>query len=476
MEVLIEHAPSRARTVPMTHQQRFLFEARKKNNTLRRLDTMTLRLSGKVRPELLLNSFEQVILRHDALRTRLVEVNGAWTQEIRDIQECQIRFRDISNHPSHENEESVLPRLDELIGKCWILDDAPLYYVDLLKVSESRFFLSHTLHHLIYDGYSINLIFRDIWSLYPALLRGQHPVLAEVPLQYSDYAIRQQREEAAWRDNHDAYWRARLDGASCARWPDDGGTAGVKTCATARARVPMDATLFSRLRQFARRERTLPSIVTLAAYVAVVSQQCEVRDFVLPMNVAGRCRADESALVGYLGHFLYLRMQLTENERFTGLLDKVRRELSQAMVHQDFGKVSGDIPELVGGVSFNWIKGQWEEMFGVPTQPEQAKLDIQVEAHPAAPFGQIVNFEPTETEGPAALLSELGFLFLENRDGITIVLSYRADLYSATAAGAALTSMSTALAKFLGDPYTRISTIEPAAPNSDFSNRPAALL
>ena len=459
MEAAIELAPSQARIVPLTFQQRFLLEARKKSHMVSRLDSMTLRLCGKVRPELLLRSFEELIRRHDSLRTRLIEVSGTWAQKITDFEECQVRSRDISDGSDDGDEELAFRCLDEFNGRRWNLDDQPLFYVEVLKLSERCYFLSYILHHLIIDATSINLMFREIWPLYTAHLRGQQPMLPDELCQYSDYAVQQQRAEFDWSQKHDPYWQARLDGASRVIWPSDGGTAGIKTCATALARATMDADLILRSRKLAQRERTLLSLVMLATHVAVVSQRCQVKNFIVPMVVSGRNSAQEGAMVGYMAHFLYLRIQLTGDERFVDLLDNVKREFNQAMLHQDSGRLSVRAPELVRGISFSWLKWHWEESCGVPTQAESSTLDAKVEVYPSIPFVQIVNFKPMETEGPAELLSEMAIQFLEARDGLVLVLRYRADLYSAAAAARVLAAVPMASAKLLRDPYARISTL-----------------
>ena len=455
MDAFIEIAPSEARVVPMTSQQRFLFEAYRKRKILSRFCINTLRLSGKVRTDLLLRSFREVIRRHDALRTRLIEVSGSRAQKVMNVEECQLRSRDISDGSDDGDEELAMRCLEEFAERRWNLDEEPLFYVEILKVSERRYFLRYAIHHLIFDAIALNLMLREIWAVYAALLRGRLPTLPVVPFQYSDYAIQQQRTEADWSDKHDLYWRARLHGATRVSWPADEGTPGLKTCATAVARAPIDVSLILRLREFARRERTLLSLVMLATCVATVSARCHQKDFVVPMVVNGRNSAEEGTVVGYLAHFIYLRMELTGDERFVDLLHKVKCEFNQALLHQDSGRVSVWAPELLEGMCFSWNKWNWEEFVGVPTSAEYINLDLKVEMCPGLP----ADFKPIETEGPPELLSEMTFSFLENGDGVTLFLFYRADLYSATAAGRVLAAIPTISARLLQSPYARLSTL-----------------
>ena len=166
------------------------------------------RLSGDLNPDLLRQSLDLLLARHESLRTGFVQRQGLLWQEIMPPQACPFEFTDT-------DEQGLETALHKLAGHRFNLDNAPLLHATLFRIGEREFVLSLSFHHIITDGLSMPIFIRELSACYEALAEGDTAVLPPLPLQFADFAAWQRRNLQGERSEKLlAYWRQELAGSS----------------------------------------------------------------------------------------------------------------------------------------------------------------------------------------------------------------------------------------------------------------------
>ncbi len=276
---------------PLTFQQQFLFERRQTYGILSRMDTFALNLAGRVRVDALEKSVAQLVRRHKVLRTIIVKTDGALKQKIDETGDFNLKVIDLSEISDSYIDMKAREVLDETSTQICDLERGALFEVRLIKLSEFRSLLVWSIHHMVSDGLSLNVMFREFWPLYSELSRGLPLPLISDPPQYCDYANWQHDTHNEWVEKHGAYWHRRLRDAAPVQWPVDGCAAKMNRRVVRAARVSLPEIVTPRIRELARSERTPTAMVMLAIYTAVVSRWCSQEDFIVPLNIAGKTQA-----------------------------------------------------------------------------------------------------------------------------------------------------------------------------------------
>ena len=214
---------------------------------------------GPLDLEALRLSIENVIQRHEALRTHISLRGGSITQRIAPSSSvCGYSLEVVTLDGQPQEAEARARRL----GRDFISDPpdwatAPAFHARLLKLSHASHILLVTVDHWVADGWSIGIVNRDILLSYIALTKGSPTARpAKPPMQYSDYAAWQRRTAASWETRHGAYWRDQLTGAQRIRWPIDNASTDAPSFRYATANVQIEPTLTHELRAFAQRRGT----------------------------------------------------------------------------------------------------------------------------------------------------------------------------------------------------------------------------
>ncbi|HZI06968.1 MAG TPA: AMP-binding protein, partial [Archangium sp.] len=173
-----------------------------------------VRLEGTLDVSALERSFAELVRRHESLRTTFVEAGGTAVQKIAPSLSVELPVQSLEQYPAAEHEERVRRLAREESQRPFELARGPLLRVKLLKLGESQHFLVLTMHHIISDGWSMGVLIREVAALYRAFASGQPSPLAELPLQYADYAAWQREWLRGEKlESQLAYWRQQLTGA-----------------------------------------------------------------------------------------------------------------------------------------------------------------------------------------------------------------------------------------------------------------------
>lgn len=368
---------------PLTFQQQWFWNLLQQYKTWNWLVRVCLRLSGPLNISALEASFDQLIRRHDTLRTRIIVRDGVPVQQVDPARGYPLAVVTPAEVLASAREADAERRIREFLDLGVDLATGPLLKVQLLKVREAEHLLVVAIHHVIADGSALNLMFREIWLLYAERLRVCPPALAGTPPQHSDYALRQSNTNELWEEKHGRYWRERLAGATCIQWPlSNEGLSRATPGQYNKLKISFGESLTAQARDLARSLRTYLSMIFLTGYVATLSRWCQQKDFVLPFVVAGRQDPKQEGMIGNLYHLLYLRMELRDDESFSELLSRVTQEFYRGVLHQDSGRLMTQLPELQMGTCVNWLPGPPLEDAGLPPPSVADKIGIRVEPFP----------------------------------------------------------------------------------------------
>ena len=315
-----------------------------------------MHLSGQLNIELLRNSFVQLLCRHEALRTRIAVVDGAPVQHIDEFCECSLEVIDLTGAPGQDPALAARHSAEKVLREPFHLSEGPVWAMRLLKVGDDEHVLVIAIDHIVSDIVSMDILWRELFTLYAQSVQGRPQSLPAVPAQFCDYAVWLHHTQHSWMHRHGAYWTERLAGARRVQLAGEpiASTAGFQWV---RQPVRCVRSHSERPRAWSLQERNTPVMCALTAYVALISRWCDTRDVVVAFLTTGRLYPELENTVGYFAAPLFLRLALFEDDSFLDLLGRVTREYGAASEHADSGRVAAQIPrpEFLWNPRFNWI-------------------------------------------------------------------------------------------------------------------------
>ncbi|HWS54702.1 MAG TPA: amino acid adenylation domain-containing protein, partial [Pyrinomonadaceae bacterium] len=328
----------RDRRLPLSYaQQRLWFiEQLEPGNTIYNVPA-AVRLEGELDAGALERALTEVVRRHESLRTTFPSVDGRPAQVISPPAPVELDAVDLSRLPVGEREEEARRLAAEESQRPFDLAAGPLFRASLLRLAGDEHVLLVTAHHIVSDGWSIGILVNELSALYAAFVRNEEPQLAELPIQYADYAA-WQRQWLSGRllDEQLRYWRERLSGAPpVLELPTDRPRPPVQTFRGSTHRFALSAETSRAAARLAEREGATPFMLLLAAFDALLYRYTGQSDVVVGTAVAGRTRAETERLIGFFVNTLALRTEVRGDEPFRGLLAKVREACLGAYAHQE---------------------------------------------------------------------------------------------------------------------------------------------
>ena len=295
-----------------------------------------LRLGGALDAAALERALGGIVRRHESLRTALAEVDGTPVQVIAPFTGFALPVEDLSALDDVAREAVVLRRASEDAARPFDLSAGPPVRVRLLRLADDDHALLLCMHHVVTDGWSMGVLFRELWALYAAHRDGTEPELAGLPVQYADYAV-WQREQLRGEplERELAYWKGQLAGApALLELPTDHPRPAAQAYGGAYAHLDLPAELAGRLRALGRREGATLYMVLLAAFQVLLSKYAGSADVVVGSPVAGRTRREVEELIGFFVNTLVLRTDLGGDPDFREVLRRVRETALGAQEHQ----------------------------------------------------------------------------------------------------------------------------------------------
>ncbi len=294
------------------------------------------RLRGALDAAALAGAWRGMVRRHEILRTTFPAEDGEPRQRIAPASAPRLPVVDLTRLPRTRRDSEQAHLLDAAARQPFDLERGPLLRLLLLRRGRRRHVLFRNLHHIVSDGWSDEILERELSAFYASIRKRRPPSLPELPLQYADFAVQQRRSVAAGAlEAGFAYWQQRLSGAP----PELALPRDRPRASSARARGgvlerPLAPHLGAALERLGLAAATTPFMVFCAAFTALLRRLTGARDLLLGTPAANRSSRQAEALVGVFVNTLVLRVELPGDPTFEELLCRVRDEVLAAHAHR----------------------------------------------------------------------------------------------------------------------------------------------
>ena len=295
-----------------------------------------IRLGGQLNILALQQALNEIIIRHEVLRTTFNVLNGTPMQVVHGPAPFALQVVDYSGFPSDVCECKLQRLACSNAEQPFNLADGPLLRGALVRMGDHDHVLLLTIHHIISDGWSIGIFARELSVLYENLSAGKASPLPELSIQYGDYA-EWQREylKGAVLDRLRWYWCKQLAGAPVLELPTDRPRPAMQTFNGADVDIQFDRQLLEDLTQLSVREGGTLFMTLLAAFSVLLARYSGQEDVCVGTPIANRTHVETEPLMGFFVNTLVMRCDLSGNPSFRTLLQRVRKLALQAYAHQD---------------------------------------------------------------------------------------------------------------------------------------------
>ncbi|HKH48756.1 MAG TPA: amino acid adenylation domain-containing protein, partial [Thermoanaerobaculia bacterium] len=407
-----------------------------------------LRLQGILDVGVLARTLGEVVRRHETLRTSFRETAEGPVQVIAPARPRPLPVVDLAGlpEPRRRAESSRLAAEEAL--RPFDLSRGPLLRAALLRLGGEDHVALFTLHHVVSDGWSMQVLVEEVGALYGAYLAGLPSPLAPLPVQYADYAAWQR----SWLSGETlkaelGYWRTRLAGLPPRlELPTDRPRPAVETRRGAVRGLALDPELSARLADLGRRAGATPFMTLLAAWQALLGRWAGVEDLAVGTPIAGRSREEVERLIGFFVNTLVLRGDLSGGPSFRELLGRVRQASLEAHEHQEvpFERL---VEELAPQRSLSHSP-LFQVLFALQNVRRQA-LDLPG-----------MRLSPLASGADVTAQFELSFSLEQAGDRIFGSLTYNTDLFDGATAERMLGHFAALLAQAGEDPDRRLPELD----------------
>ncbi|HEU4963349.1 MAG TPA: amino acid adenylation domain-containing protein [Bacilli bacterium] len=333
-------AVSRESTLPLSYaQQRLLFVSQLTGGSLYNIP-VALRLTGPLQRDLLQQSLQEIIRRHESLRTTFAEGEDEQPMQVIHAPEplpLTLTYRDLRDRPQAEREQAERELVRQEGRHPFDLEKGPLFRATVAQLDDEVHVLVINVHHIVFDGWSMGLFTRELGELYTAYLQGEPHPLPPLSLHYADYAVWQRKHlQGEWLDNQLAYWTTKLGGElPVLHLPTDRPRLAAPKHDGAVYRFELPTDLAADIKELAQQQGTTVYMTALAAFKALLARYTDLEDILVGTPVAGRNRRELEDVIGFFVNTLVLRTDLSGDPTFCDLLARVKETALGAFAHQE---------------------------------------------------------------------------------------------------------------------------------------------
>jgi amino acid adenylation domain-containing protein len=328
----------RAASVPASFaQMRLWLHARMIDEPAAYHITERMQLDGKLDANALRLSCDALIARHEALRTTFAESADGVQQTVHAPVRCPWHMIDLNDFPAFARvaRAEQIAASDE--AQAFDLTQGPLIRACLIRLDENTHWLAITLHHIVADGWSVEVMLAELSSFYRAYAKKKSVSLSPLPIQYADYAMWQRRWlDAGERERQLEFWRTQLDASrDVLMLPGAAPRPAQRSARGARHLFRIDVELAQLLRKLANGCRATPFAVLLATLSGLLARASGESQIQIGVPAANRERAETAGLIGFFVNTLTLAVGTGLTQSFTELVHATQRSLIDAQSHQD---------------------------------------------------------------------------------------------------------------------------------------------
>ncbi|WP_276373759.1 amino acid adenylation domain-containing protein [Archangium gephyra] len=298
---------------------------------------LAMRLSGSLDLAALESSLQELLSRHESLRTSFTVLESQPVQVIAPHLELSLPLVELSELPEPSRSQRLQELLTAEARKPFDLRRAPLLRCTLVRLSASEHVLLVTMHHIVTDGWSLDVFFRELNTLYAAFSSHQPSPLPALPLQYADFSLWQRQWlQGETLERQLSFWKQQLAGAPpVLELPTDFPRPAIPSGRGAVELIQLSPALLEALKKLSHQEGTSLFMTVLAAFQLLLGRMSGQEDICVGTSIANRTRTELEGLIGFFVNALALRTQLSGVPTFRELLRRVRASTLEAYAHQD---------------------------------------------------------------------------------------------------------------------------------------------
>ena len=405
-----------------------------------------VQITGTVDTQRLREALEQIVARHEVLRTSIVVEQGTPVQEISPAAPIALRISDLTKLSLSKREAEMNLALAAEAGTPFDLSQGPLFRTHLLNLNDDEHVLFLTFHHIVYDGWSEGLLLRELAVLYESSGGDAVSNLPPLSIQYADFA-RWQRQwlQGATLERQLDYWKRQLANApSTLDLPADYARPTERSFEGARQSVLLPRSLGASLQTLSRNENATLFMTLLAAFQTLLFRYSGQEDIIVGSPVAGRTMFETENLVGAFVNTLALRADVAGNPSFCEFLGRVRETVLGAFSHQDlpFEKLVEELnPER--GINRSPL---FQVMFAFQNTPEPDTAMSELKLTPLKSKSATAKFDLTlEVQ--------------EQTEGLLVTFEYSPDLFAPETIERLLAHFQNLLRRVVADPMQRVADL-----------------
>lgn len=405
-----------------------------------------IHLTGLLNAAALEQSFNEIVRRHETLRTTFETVDGQPIQIIAPAFALTLPVVNLQELSESEREQKVRQLATEEAQRPFSLNKGPLLRVTLLQLSQVKHIVLLTLHHIVSDAWSTGVLVQEMAALYEAFLQGKPLPLPELPIQYADFASWQRQWlQGKGLESQLAYWRQQLDGdLPVLQVPTDRARLVVQTSRGARQSLVLPKGLTEALKSLSQKEGATLFITLLAAFKTLLYRYTGQEDILIGSPIANRNRAEIEGLIGFFVNTLVLRSDLFGNPSFRELLGRVREVCLGAYAHQD--------------LPFEVLVEKLQPERSLSRTPLfQVMFALQNTSVPTLKLPGLT-LSSLKVETKTAQL-DLSLDIVETGDGLSTSVEYSTDLFKAETIARMLEHFQILLAGIVANPNQRLSNL-----------------
>ncbi|HVI46388.1 MAG TPA: amino acid adenylation domain-containing protein [Chitinophaga sp.] len=402
--------------IPLSYSQERMWLIDQLDGSVQYNIPLAVRLKGPVNKTALSYALRKIVSRHEVLRTVVDQEDGQPYQRILPAHEWQLIITD--NALLKEDPAALREYVSAEIHTPFNLSSDRMFRVNLVSAGNDEHVLIFAVHHIVFDDWSIRMMFDELVELYDAYVSKRSAVVPVMNMQYKDYAVWQRSiVESGRLQGQLEYWKQQLNGFTPTLLPTDFERGAVKSNRGATVKALIEKPLAAKIQQLGRSQGVTLYATLLAAFKLLLARYSGQTDVNVATAIAGRTVNEVEPLLGYFANMLVLRTDISEASSFETLLKNVSRTVLDAHENQDipFNKVV----EAVAGNRDGGDNPLMHIIFGLQNIPVASQLrlgDATVAYEPVARHTSIADITWTVEDRP---------------HGITIEVEYASDLFKA---------------------------------------------
>ncbi|NET44012.1 non-ribosomal peptide synthetase [Okeania sp. SIO2B3] len=297
---------------------------------------LTLHLVGKLDKIALQQSLDQIIARHETLRTTFSSIKDKAVQVIRPPFALLLPLQDLSELTPSQQIAQIQPLLQQEIEQPFNIEVEPPIRARLFQLGATEHVLLITLHHIASDGWSLNVLTSELSANYTSAVTKKPSPLSQLPIQYADFAVWQRNYlQGQTLETQIDYWKQKLKEIPQLQLPTDYPRPAVESFKGAGLPINLSPSLTSKLKQLTQQQGVTLFMTLLAGFKVLLHRYSGQEKIAVGSPIANRNRSEIEGLIGFFVNSLVMYTDLEGEPSFIEVIKRVRQTALEAYAHQD---------------------------------------------------------------------------------------------------------------------------------------------